>query len=341
MSFFRYLKDNIRFILLYFVIAFVVAAMALLDSDSRMLPGNSAYTAAISFVLFLSCIAVDYAIRRRQAARLNEFVASPDKTPVLPPPADYKDEQYGALISALYAGYMDSVATLEEDFNENKEFMTAWAHEVKTPLTAARLLLDAEPDSEAKSALEEELDRIGGAVERVLFHARSDSFSKDYIISEEPLGKLARECVKRHSALFIRRRIRLNINVPDALTVQTDRKWLAFILDQLVSNALKYTPENGEISLTAVDAGSAVEFRCADNGSGISAEDIQRVFAKSFTGRNGREPGSGATGLGLYLARKLAGKLGHFITISSGYGSGTVVLLRFTKPDDILNLTKT
>jgi signal transduction histidine kinase len=341
MSFFRYLRDNARFILLYFLLAAFVAAMAGLDAHSRMLPGNYGYMAAVSFTLFAACVAVDYAVRRKRAARLNELIASPDKTPVLPPPADYKDEQYAALISGLYAQYMESLGRLEEDYRENKEFMAAWAHEVKTPITAMRLLLDAEADGESKAALEEELGRIHSAVERVLFHARSDSFSKDFVISEEPLAALVRESVKKHSALFIRRRIRLSIGIPEALSVQTDRKWLVFILDQLVSNALKYTPENGEIALSAADEGGATAFRCADNGRGISAADIERVFAKSFTGRAGREPGSSATGLGLYLARKLSGKLGHEISIESEYQKGTIVTLRFAAPDDLVRLTKT
>lgn len=343
MSFFRYLRDNIRFILLYFVIAFFVAAMALLDSDSRMLPGNSAYTAVVSFTLFLGCVAVDYMIRRRRAARLSELIASPDKTPVLPSPEDYKDEQYAALVSSLYSGYMESLGAMEEDYREHKEFMAAWAHEVKTPITAMRLLLDAEPESAQKAALEEELGRIGAAVERVLFQTRSDSFTKDFIIASEELAPLARESVKKHSALFIRRHIRLAFTVPDELTVQTDRKWLVFILDQLISNALKYTQENGEITLSAEDTGAGITFRCADNGRGISSQDIERVFAKSFTGQAGREPGSSATGLGLYLARKLSGKLGHTLSITSEPGRGAVVTLLFTKPHEILylNLTKT
>ena len=341
MSFFRYLRDNIRFILLYFVIAFIVAAMALLDSDSRMLPGNSAYTAVVSFTLFAGCVAVDYMIRRKRAARLSELIASPDRTPVLPPPEDYKDEQYAALVSSLYSGYMESLGAMEEDCREHKEFMAAWAHEVKTPITAMRLLLDAEPESAQRAALEEELDRINAAVERVLFQTRSDSFSKDFIITEEALAPLARESVKKHSSLFIRRHIRLTFTIPDELMVQTDRKWLVFILDQLISNALKYTPENGEISLLAEDTGGSITFRCADSGRGIPSHDIERVFSKSFTGQAGREPGSSATGLGLYLARKLSGKLGHTLSIVSEPGNGTVVTLLFSKPHEILYLTKT
>lgn len=340
MSFFRYLRDNVRFIVLYFALTAFLVTAAFLDAQSRMQPGNAAYVAVVSVLLFVACVAVDYGIRRRQAIRLAELVRSRDRTPVLPEPACFRDEQYAELIRGLYAGYMESIGEIEEDFKESKEFMAAWAHEVKTPITAARLLLEGGPDEQALASLAEELDRISESVEKVLFYTRSDSFSKDYIISEETLERLVKECVKKHSAIFIKKRIRIAIDIPEELSVQTDRKWLLFIMDQLVSNALKYTAAGGILTVSALQDEREAVLRLKDDGRGIPKEDIGRVFAKSFTGRQGREEGSAATGLGLYLAQKLARKLNHFLTISSEFGFGTTAEIHFPTIDDELKLTK-
>lgn len=340
MSFFRYLRDNIRFVLLYFVAAAFLSAMALLDARSSMQPGNAAYTAVISFLLFASCLIVDYSIRRRQAKRLAELVNAADKTPILPEPMDFRDEQYTALINSLYTQYMENVRRLEEDFRESKEFMTAWAHEVKTPVTAARLLLEAGLGTGGEESISEEIERISACIEKVLFYSRSDSFSQDYVIAEENLRQLVIENVKKHSALFIRKHINLTIDVPAGLTVYTDRKWLLFIQDQLLSNALKYTGENGAVIVSARQDTRETVLSYTDNGRGIASADIGRIFDKSFTGALGREEGSAATGLGLYLAQKLAHKLDHNISVSSVPGQGTTAEIHFPTLDDYYNLTQ-
>jgi signal transduction histidine kinase len=231
---------------------------------------------------------------------------------------------------------MDATRVIEEEYREDREFMIAWVHEVKMPITAARLLLESgKYDGET---LGEEIERISESVEKVLYYSRSDSFSQDYIIAEEDLNALVRENVKKHSALFIKKQIRVSLEVPAGLSVFTDRKWLLFIMDQLLSNALKYTEEKGAIQITAQRNGMETVLSYNDNGRGIKKEDMPRLFAKSFTGQNGRGPGSTATGLGLYLAQKLARKLNHSISISSEYGSGTSASIHFPILEDKLTI---
>lgn len=339
MSFFRYLRDNIRFIALYFVLVSFFAAMAFLDARSRMEPGNAAYTGAVSFALFAGCVGADYFIRRRYIRRLDAFAHADGKAPVLPEPAEYKDERYAALITGLYAQCVDDIRRLGEEHRESRDFMAAWAHEAKTPVAAARLLLEAGLEQASAESLAAEIGRINENIEKILYYSRSDSFSRDYIIAEENLSRLARENVKKHAALFIRKNVKVSIAVPEGLTVHTDRKWLLFIMDQLLSNALKYTPENGRIAISARQGENETVLCYLDDGTGIAEEDIGRVFDKSFTGTPGREPGSAATGLGLYLAQKLARKLGHAITITSASGRGTAAEVHFPFIDDYYNLT--
>ncbi len=340
MSVWRYLKDNIRMVLLYFVLTAFLAAMAAL-SGGDFLGENGAYAASATFMIYAAGLAIDYGIRRRQALRLKELAAAQDKTPVLPEPADYRDELYAQLVAGLYADHMAGVDRLQEDFRDGRDFMAAWVHEVKTPITAARLLLESPVGEAEAESLKEEIQRINGYVEQVLFHARADSFSRDYLIAEEELDRLVRENVKKHSALFIRQRIAVGIDVPAGLTVCTDRKWLLFILDQLLSNALKYTGEHGHVSINARRDEREVVLSYCDDGVGIGSGDLQRLFDKSFTGANGRAEGSASTGLGLYLAQKLTRKLGHRITMESVRGQGTTARVHFPTLDDTeYDLTK-
>ena len=332
MSFFRYLRDRLLFVALYAGLLIFFTAMVYLGGSGS----DAFYTAVVSFVLWALVMVVDYTRCRRRALRLFELAGDPGPAPELPPPLDRRDEGYRRLIEAIQARCRAETERMEEDYRQNKEFMVAWAHEVKTPLTAARLLLEGMDDRTEADSLLEEISRIDQSVERVLYHSRSDSFSRDYLIAEEPLLSLVRENVKKHKALFIRKHIAVAIDVPDGLAVHTDRKWLLFIMDQLLSNALKYTGEGGRIDITAIRSGRETILRYRDSGRGIPAEDIERVFASSFTGRNGREPGSASTGLGLYLAGKLARKMDHRITLSSQPGEGTAADIHFPMLGDFL-----
>jgi signal transduction histidine kinase len=173
----------------------------------------------------------------------------------------------------------------------------------------------------------------------VLYYSRSDNFSKDYIISEVNINKLIKESIKKHSILFIKKHIKLVNEISDTLIVDTDKKWLLFIVDQLVSNALKYTHDDGSISFKASENDKEKLLTIEDNGIGIKAEDLKRIFSSAFTGYNGRNENLKATGMGLYLSQKLAKKLGHHITLESEYGKGTKVTIHFPKWNDYYSVT--
>ena len=156
-----------------------------------------------------------------------------------------------------------------------------------------------------------------------LVFSRSNDFSKDYVISETAVNNVIKESVKKHSIIFIRKHISFLNKIDDKLTVDTDKKWLAFIIDQIVSNALKYTKDGGMISFYTSKNHNEIVLTIEDDGIGINSEDIDRIFSKSFTGSNGRDNNLKATGMGLYLAKKLSTKLGHRLMVESEYGKGT------------------
>lgn len=198
------------------------------------------------------------------------------------------------------------------------DYYTLWAHQIKTPIAAMRLILQSD-DAPNSAELEQELFRVEQYVEMVLNYLRLGSDSTDYVICRVELDRLLRQSVKKYAKQFIRRRIRLDYK-ETGLTVLTDEKWLSFAIEQLLANALKYTREGGGIRIYAEGEALCIE----DTGIGIAAEDLPRVFEKGYTGCNGRTDKK-STGIGLYLCRKILDKLGHGITIESKIGAGTKV----------------
>ncbi|WP_298841660.1 HAMP domain-containing sensor histidine kinase [uncultured Clostridium sp.] len=283
-------------------------------------------------------MSIDYYEQSQNIKKLLFVKDSEDKTPILPSPMDYRDEIYGQIIQAIYEDFMKMAKTAEIDFKENAEFMTAWVHEIKTPITTSKLLLES--GNEARESLKEEIEKIEDYVEKVLYYSRSNSFSQDYILSQVSINKLISESIKKHSIIFIKKHIKLINKVPETLVIDTDKKWLIFIIDQLLSNSLKYTSNGGSIIFKTSEATKEVLLIVEDTGIGIKSEDINKIFKKSFTGANGRNENLKASGMGLYLAQKIAKKLAHYITLESEYGIGTKVIIHFLKWNDYYDVTK-
>ncbi|MBZ9618110.1 sensor histidine kinase [Clostridium estertheticum] len=283
-------------------------------------------------------ISIDYYVQFQHIKKLLFVKDSEDKTPILPSPMDYRDEIYAQIIQMIYEDFMKMARVTETDFKENAEFMTAWVHEIKTPITTSKLLLESE--EKGCDSLKEEIEKIDDYVEKVLCYSRSNSFSQDYILSEVSINKLIKESIKKHSIIFIKKHIKLINKVPETLIIDTDKKWLLFIIDQLLSNSLKYTSNGGSIIFKHTEAEKEVLLIVEDTGIGIKSEDINRLFKKSFTGFNGRNENLKASGMGLYLSQKIAKKLGHYITLESEYGKGTKVIIHFLKWDNYYDVTK-
>ena len=201
---------------------------------------------------------------------------------------------------------------------EMVDYYTAWVHQIKTPIAAMRLLLQ-DADTDEQRALLEQVQSVEQYVEMVLGYLRLESPSSDYVIRNYLLDDIVRQAVRKFASQFIRRKLRLEYT-PLNVSVITDEKWLLFVIEQVLSNALKYT-RSGSVSIT-LEAPKTLCIR--DTGIGIAPEDLPRVFEKGYTGSNGRTD-KRATGIGLYLCRRILAKLGHSITIVSTPGVGTTV----------------
>ena len=237
----------------------------------------------------------------------------------LPEPDGIVDSDYQQLISVLKEKIAEITAQTDSRIRDTVDYYTVWAHQIKTPIAAMRLTLQKEDVPEARR-LASELSRIEQYVEMVLVFVRLGSDYSDYVFARQDIDEIIRSSVKKFASEFIDRRIRLEYDSVDIQAV-TDEKWFAFVVEQLLSNALKYTREG---SIKIYSEGKVLCIK--DTGIGIAPEDLPRVFDKGYTGCNGRADRR-ASGLGLYLCRRICQNLGIDISIFSTVGEGTTVRL--------------
>ena len=212
---------------------------------------------------------------------------------------------------------------------ELTDFYTLWVHQIKTPIAAARLLLQEEKPRPQE--IQNELFKVEQYVEMVLTYLRMEDMSGDLQFEKVSLDKILKQSVRKYSQMFILQKIRLDYR-PVERIVLTDEKWLEFVTEQILSNALKYTKNGGEIRICLEEKRGRECLVIEDNGIGIQAEDLPRVFEKGFTGYNGRADKK-STGIGLYLCKKIMDKMGHKIWIDSEVGKGTRVYLELTRKE--------
>lgn len=230
--------------------------------------------------------------------------------------------------------------SMHEEVNQYKaeqiayrEYIEMWVHEIKTPIAGAKLILENHGDGRLVS---EELDKVEEFIEQVLYYARSTQANKDYFVKEFMLQTVVNKVIQRYAKVLIHKKVKLNLKNLQS-TVYTDPKWVEFMIAQVISNSIKYTNGNqAMITIDAVEMEHCTVLMIEDNGVGIVKEDLQKVFVKGFTGKNGREF-SKSTGMGLYLCKKLADKLYLGLEIESERKKGTTVKLIFPKSQNVDN----
>jgi signal transduction histidine kinase len=239
-----------------------------------------------------------------------------------PEPEGIIEEDYRDLLTNLYKKSTEIAYAAEMSQSNLVDYYTLWAHQIKTPIAAMRLVLQT-VESEQNAELSMELFKIEQYVEFVLQYLRVESMSSDLVLKKYSLDDIVKQAVRKYARMFIRKKIKLNFEELNC-EILTDEKWLVFVVEQLLSNALKYTKE-GTISIY-MDNYSEKTLVIEDTGIGIKEEDLTRLFERGFTGYNGRWDKK-STGLGLYLCKQILNRLSHSITIESQVDKGTKVMI--------------
>lgn len=327
MTLWEFLSDRLDRILIQAVCA-AGAAFFLRATGTQ-----SGVLAILLLALLLVFAGVQLADFLRQRARLRELEAILEGldqkylfAECVPTPRSLYERRLFELTRRAGRAMTGAVSDARAAQREYREYVEGWVHEIKTPITAARLICQ-KLDGDTRRRLICELDQVQAHVERALFYARAESPERDCVIRQTQLSQLVAQAVGEHRALLIQSGVRVETDGLDR-SVYTDGKWAAFILGQLLQNAARYRGPEPVVTISARPLGRQVQLTVADNGLGIPAQELPRVFDRGFTGSNGRARG-GSTGIGLYLCKKLAVFLELGLEITSEEGRGTTVTLTF------------
>lgn len=339
MSFVRFLKEALPSVIVW-ATGMLLSCFVLVVAGAR--PAIVVVAVGVAFLFGLVGIVVEYGRRRgflRELSRAAEELDSPAWVPeMIHRPSHIEGElEYDVLMRCGKAA-CDEVAEARRQTGEYRDYIETWVHEVKSPLAAAHLMLGniegaGMRDTERLESLEGELDRVERYIDQALYYARSEVVERDYLIRRYRLRDLVSAAIKANARELIAAHVAPACENLD-LEVFTDEKWIGFILGQFIQNSIKYAREDGariEFSGRLLDEGRAserIELAVADNGRGVSAADLPRVFDKGFTGEAGRDT-KRATGIGLYLVKRLCDKLGLSVRADSIQGQGFTVTLSF------------
>ena len=339
MRFNKYLKNNFISIFIFMIMIAIIDLMLVSFKTNEQAIIGVNITAISGYILY---IVYDFERRRKFYNKFLNDLELLDKkyliTEMIEKPNFYEGE---ILYDALYEIDKSMAEKIKEyslSMTDFKEYIEMWIHEVKLPLASINLIIHNHKELSDKKIVEQ-LKRIDDDVEQVLYYVRSENAEKDYLIKETDLSKVISNVAMKNKDILLENKIDFIVEV-DNQRVLTDSKWLEFIVNQIVSNSIKYIRNSVEhlIKITAEENNKSIILNIYDNGIGIEKSDIPKVFDKTFTGNNGRKIET-STGMGLYITKQLCKKLGHKIMIDSKENEYTKVSILFNK-DDFLNIAK-
>lgn len=322
-----YVKNHLPLILLN-----LLGALAL--SLFLLATGNAIQTVLFIFItwmlVLILCLTICYLSRKKRLDKLLEMAGQLKERYLIPEvmqePDRAEEQVFYQLLKMSEKSMLERIGEVERERGEYRAYIEQWVHEVKTPITALKLLCENNRSPFSRDVLAE-LENINRYTEQALYYARSEHTEKDYSIREMNLANVVHGAIADNKYLL--RQCDMTITVDDLEpVVYADDKWVRFILNQIISNAVKYRPpQHPALRIFTERSGDQVLLSVADNGIGIPESDLPRIFEKGFTGQNGRTIHS-STGIGLYLCKRLCDKLGIGLAASSS-DKGTTITLSF------------
>ncbi len=335
----KYLRSNYLIILLFIVIISIINLMLVSFKVQNQAIMGVNLTAILGFIIY---VVYDFGRRKKFYNKFLNDLDLLDKkyliTEMIDKPEFYDGEILYDTLYEIDKSMSEKIKEYSLNIQDFKEYIEMWIHEVKLPLASINLMIHNHKELSDKKIVEQ-LKRIDDDVEQVLYYVRSENAEKDYLIKETELNKVIGNVAMKNKDILLENKIDFIVDVDDK-KVLTDSKWLEFIVNQIVSNSIKYIRNGVEhfIKITAEENNKNTILKIYDNGIGIEKSDIPKVFDKTFTGSNGRKIET-STGMGLYIAKQLCKKLGHKIAIDSKENEFTEVSILFNK-DDFLNIAK-
>lgn len=330
MKFLEYVKDKVCSVILYSLVVILITLML----NAFKLVWSAIFIIAVILIFGgLVILILNYSRKNKfYNMFLNNLEKLPEKYLVLetiPEPETYEEK---VMVEALYEinkSMLEHITEYQKNINEFKEFVEIWIHEVKIPISSMVLKCHNNPEQYDKSFLSI-IRRLDNNIDEILYYVRAENTEKDFAISEVKLKEVVRNVSIKNKDDLLDNNVSFETDI-QSITVSTDKKWLEFILNQIINNSIKYkNDKDSNIRIKSWENADKAIMQIYDNGIGIPSKDINRVFEKSFTGTNGRDRAK-STGMGLYIIKNLCNKLGHNIYIESKEKEYTKVTLEFGK----------
>ena len=265
------------------------------------------YIPLIIMGLYMISIIIEYFKRKKFYDNLLKILEELDEkyliTEIIKTPNFLEGKIFKNTLEQIDKSMLENVNKYKYMTEDYKEYIELWIHEIKIPIATSKMVIENNKNAITKS-IDEELDKVENYIEQALFYARSNTVEKDYYIRKVVLKEIVNESIKKNKSSLIQEKISIDIHDLD-IEVNTDNKWIVFILNQIIQNSIKYRKkENSVIEIYANQGKENVILYIKDNGIGIKQGEITRVFEKGFTGTNGRLSNKKSTGIGLYLCKK-------------------------------------
>ncbi|HNX63925.1 MAG TPA: sensor histidine kinase [Oscillospiraceae bacterium] len=264
---------------------------------------------------------------RRYRQLYNAFINIENMLSLIPEPKKFSESSYQEIINRIYNDRLNIISQIDQQKSEMSDYYTLWAHQIKTPIAAAKLLINSDSIQSNRYSIEGELSKIEQYTEMVLHYLRIESISEDMVLKKYNIYDIVCHALKKFSIYFSASGLMLDFSEFEC-NVITDEKWMTVVIEQLLSNCIKYTKQ-GKITIKGYDDKLVI----SDTGIGISPEDLPRIFDRGFTGYNGRIYKK-STGIGLFLCRRITQQLGHAISVTSQVGKGTQFIVDFSSQKD-------
>ncbi|MDZ5253917.1 ATP-binding protein [Clostridium sp. LIBA-8841] len=323
----EYFEDKLFFIISNFIIFATIAVLLFIGNIGS---GIIFLISCFWFIPLFTYIILDFYKSKKFYDNITNALDNLDRKYLLPEVIEEPNFYHGKFLYEVLKetdkDMHEQVKKYKLEQKEYREYIETWVHEIKTPIASTRLILENN-ESKMSETIKKEIKKIEEYIDQALYYARSTDVSKDYIVREFSLGKSVRNVIKKNSRDFINKRIAIDLEDLD-YNVYSDEKWVEFIINQIINNAIKYSSENSRVKVSANEFKNSIILKIKDSGVGIPNRDLGRVFEKGFTGENGRRF-TKSTGMGLYLCKNLCEKLGLGIKINSEENEGTEVSIVF------------
>lgn len=336
----RFIKENIQSILFNFSILIFINIYFLVLNLLKGKMKEIYYLDVILIFIYIVAFMIKYGLWKKRFSEIYEIIEEDSDININDINRESLEEEIMAyIINKKDDNYSKVIDMKDTQIKDMEEYISKWVHEIKLPISAISMILERIDDAEISTEIKNETEKINFLVNSVMYGSRATAAAEDIFISEVKLQDIIKQAIKNNAFMLIRNNIEIKLENLEH-HIFTDKKWILYVLDQLINNSIKYSKEKAEIQFYGEESDKYICLNIRDNGIGITREDLERIFNKGFTGTNGRNTRYKSTGMGLYFSKKILDKLGNSFEVYSVKNEYTLFKIKFNKISDFTTITK-